>query len=254
MRRVVETSLPNVPSEKLRPSAEPPHSAGDSFPPNCHPIEIHVAELRQLFNAIDPSPFRQKDLDPDAEDFIVGWAREIPSDAPLALVVYLDRPAGVPEEPAILRDAVREFFSQRALASQRRLRQLFRRGRTSLVIGVSFLAISLVLGDVLARLLQGRLGDIVRESLLVAGWVAMWRPMEVFLYDWWPIRADARLAARLSAMPVRISYKPDASSEAWRWDWPALPPAVKPIAAVDRRGPHTVANGTEQAKPAGERT
>jgi hypothetical protein len=79
-------------------------------------------------------------LDPNAEEFIVGWASEIPTDAPLALVVHLDRPAGLPAEPAILRDAIREFFGQRAQASRRRLRQLFRRGRTRLAIGISFLA------------------------------------------------------------------------------------------------------------------
>jgi hypothetical protein len=86
---------------------------------------------------MDPSPFRQRDLDPDAEDFIVGWARELPPNVALALVVHLDRPAGLPEEPGILRDAIREFFSQRALASRRRLRELFRRERTSLAIAVN---------------------------------------------------------------------------------------------------------------------
>jgi hypothetical protein len=207
------------------------HSAGDPIPPRCEVIEVRVAELRQLFNAIDPSPFHEKDLDPNAEDFIVGWASEVPADAPLALVVHLDRPAGLPEEPALLRDAIREFFSQRAQASRRRLRQLFRRGRTSLAIGVTFLAVSLLLGDIIAHVLgERRLGGLLRESLLIGGWVAMWRPIEVFLYDWWPIRAEARLADRLSAMPVRISYKTDASSEAWRRDWPVAPRPTKPAA------------------------
>ena len=199
-----------------------PGSAGDPIPPNCHPIEVHVAELKQLFNAMDAAPFRQRDLDPDAEDFIVGWAREIPADAPLALVVHLDRPAGLSEEPVMLRDAIREFFSQRAVVSRRRLRELFRRGRTSLAIGVTFLAVSFLVGDLVARLLgERRVGGIIRESLLIGGWVAMWRPLEVFLYDWWPIRADARLADRLSAMPVRISYRARAKGDAWRSDWPA---------------------------------
>jgi hypothetical protein len=35
---------------------------------------------------------------------------------PLVLVVGLDRPAGLPDEAAILRDAVHEFFHQRAHA------------------------------------------------------------------------------------------------------------------------------------------
>lgn len=86
-------------------STEQRPSAGDPIPRDCEVIEIHVTELLQLFNAIDPSPFRERDLDPAAEDFIVGWAREAARDARLALVVYLDRPAGLPEEAAILRDA-----------------------------------------------------------------------------------------------------------------------------------------------------
>jgi hypothetical protein len=223
------------------------NSAGDPIPPNCQLIEVHVAELNQLFNAIDPAPFRQRDLDPDAEDFIVGWAREIPADVPIGLVVHLDRPAGLPEESAILRDAIRDFFSQRAEASRRRLRQLFRQGRISLLIGITFLAVSLLLGDFVARLLAARrVGEIMRESLVIGGWVAMWRPMEVFLYDWWPIRAEARLADRLSAMPVRISYKTDANSDAWRRDWPAAPPPVKPLASAKRRSP---AGETPQRTP-----
>jgi hypothetical protein len=199
-------------------------SAGDPIPGNCKVIEVHVTELRQLFNAIDPSPFREKDLDPNAEEFIVSWAKDLPREALLALVVYLDRPAGLPEEPAILRDAVQAFFSHRAEAFRQKLRQLFRRGRTSLVIGVSFLAASLLLGNFLQKALHGSaLADLLRESLLIGGWVAMWRPLEIFLYDWWPIRAEAELADRLSKMPVRIAYTRDQSSEAWRWDWPAVP-------------------------------
>jgi hypothetical protein len=57
-------------------------SAGDPIPPKCSVIEVHVGELKQLFNAIDPSPFRDKDLDPKAEEFIVGWAKELPSLTP----------------------------------------------------------------------------------------------------------------------------------------------------------------------------
>jgi hypothetical protein len=113
---------------------------------------------------------------------------------------------------------------------------LFRQGRTSVAVGITFLAGSLLLGDFVARMLaERRVSEILRESLVIGGWVAMWRPMEVFLYDWWPICADARLADRLSAMPVRISYKPDATSDAWRRDWPAATPPVKPTATAKER-------------------
>jgi len=204
------------------------HAAGDPIPANCEVIEVHVAELKQLFNAIDPSPFREKDLDPNAEEFIVNWARDVSRDAQLALLVYLDRPAGLPEEPAVLRAAIREFFSHRRNSSQQRLSQLFRVGRTSLLIGIAFLGVSIGVGDFIANAMIGqRIGEILRESLLIGGWVAMWRPLEIFLYDWWPIRAEGRLFGRLAAMPVRIAYTKDTASEAWRWDWPAVPAAER---------------------------
>jgi hypothetical protein len=200
-------------------------SAGDPIPSKCSVIEVHVSELRQLFNAIDPSPFRDKDLDPKAEEFIVGWAKDLPRDATLALVIDLDREAGLPDEAMVLRDAIHEFFSQRANAYRRRLRELFRAGRTSLAIGLVALASAIALGDFLAALMKGsRIGEIARESLTIGGWVSMWRPLEIFLYDWWPIRNEALLSDRLAAMPVRIRYLNATSPDAWKGDWPAVPP------------------------------
>jgi hypothetical protein len=168
-------------------------------------IEVRVAELGRLFNAIDPSPFYDKDLDANAEEFIVGWALEVPRDAPLALLVHLEGAPARPDDLSVLRPAVQSFFDRRAQGARRRLRVLFRVGRTSLLIGLAFLAASVALGDLLAVWLAGtQLGELGRQSLLIGGWVAMWRPLEIFLYDWWPIRAEARLFDRLAAMPVSI--------------------------------------------------
>ena len=180
-------------------------AAGDEIPPGCQQIEVRIAELRQLFNAIDPSPFRERDLDPKAEEFIVEWARDLRWDAPWALVVHLERAAGRGDEATILREAIHEYFNQRADASNRRLREVFHRGRISLVIALAFLAATIAAGDAIAKYLgDGRLSEIIREGFLIGGWVAMWRPLEVFLYDWWPIRAEERLLRRLSTIPVRI--------------------------------------------------
>ena len=210
-------------------SSTSPPSAGDPLPAHCVLIEVHVSELKQLFNAIDPSPFRERDLDPDAEEFITDWAREASPSATLGLAVYLDRPAGLPDEPAELREAIHEFFRHRAELSRRRLRELFRRGRTSLLIGLCALGVSLAAGDLAERFVTSHIAEILKEGLLIGGWVAMWRPIEIFLYDWWPIRAEAALADRLSLMPVRISYKQEGSADAWKFDWPATSPAGRPV-------------------------
>ena len=144
----------------------------EPIPDGCRVIEVRVAELRQLFHSNDPSPFRERDLDPAAERFIVDWSRELPAKAPLALVVHLERGAGRTDEVSILRDAIREFFGQREMAAWRTLRELFRRGRISLAIALAFLTSSILIGDWVAGLsAESRLVQVFREGLLMAaGW------------------------------------------------------------------------------------
>ena len=158
-----------------------------------------------MLNAIDPSPFRQRDLSPEAEAFIVGWAETAPRQAKLSLLVHADRRLKGDDE-SVLADAVHEYFAHRAVETRRRLARMFSIGRKSLLIGIVFLALVFFLGQAIETAFgSGRLTDFLTESLLIGGWVVMWRPLEIFLYDWWPVRAEARLFERLGRMPVHLT-------------------------------------------------
>lgn len=179
--------------------------ATEGFPPNCALIEVHVSDLKELFNSLDPTPFHKRDLDPNAEEFIVAWAREIDKQQPLGLLVHVDRQASSPDASEIVHTAVRDHFKRRAEMTRQNLRRLFRLGRSSLVIGLAFLAACVITADVVEPMLRAtRFATVIREGLVIGGWVAMWRPLEIFLYEWWPIRNEARLFDRLSAMRVRV--------------------------------------------------
>jgi hypothetical protein len=85
---------------------------------------------------------------------------------------------GLPNEAAELREAIHEFFRHRAELSRHRLRARFRRGRTSLVIGLSALGLSLAAGNLVGALVSTHFAALLKEGLLIGGWVAMWRPIE----------------------------------------------------------------------------
>jgi len=75
-----------------------------------------------------------------------------------------------------------------------------------LLIGLSFLSLSIGLGEASNHWLSSAsLAQVLHQSVLIGGWVAMWRPMEIFLYDWWPLAAQIRLLKRLAAMQVKIA-------------------------------------------------
>jgi hypothetical protein len=183
-------------------------SSGDENPAGRSLIEVHVADVEQLFNHIDPSPFHDRDLDRNVEEFIVGWSTDFPADAPLALVVHVDEPTDLAREADAVRKAIKQYFATRARSTRRRLRVLLQRGRVSLMIGLGFLILSLGTSEILQTWLNpGGILSVLRESVLIGGWVAMWRPLEIFLYDWWPIRGEARLFDRLAAMPVSVNAR-----------------------------------------------
>jgi len=125
------------------------------------------------------------------------------------LVVHLQNPHIGSDAQPIIEQAVHNYFTYRADLSRRELRQLFRTGRISLAIGVSFLTICLSAANMVASLRMPGWG-IMRESLTIAGWVAMWHPMELYLYGWWPLRRAGRIYSKLSRVPVEIHLSENA--------------------------------------------
>ena len=168
-------------------------------------IAIRVRTVMQLFNSLDPSPFRERDLDPHTEEFVVGWARELPHAAPFSIVVELPAEEAAKPEAAGIGEAFANYFRHRAEATDRDLRELFRVGWRSLAIGLVVLVACLVSSQVVAKLIRNDVvARVLEESLIIVGWVANWRPLEIYLYDWWPIRRRIQLYRRIAAAPVRV--------------------------------------------------
>jgi hypothetical protein len=168
-------------------------------------IAIRVHTISQLFNSLDPSPFREKDLDSDAEEFLVGWVRELPHAAPFTIIVQLPPEEVARPEAARIGEAFGNYFRHRADVAVRELRELFRVGRRSLAIGALVLVICLISSQLVATLIGNPMvARVLEESLIIVGWVANWRPIEIYLYDWWPIRGRIGLFRRIAAAPVQV--------------------------------------------------
>ena len=162
-------------------------------------IEVRVRDVAQLFNSLDPSPFRERDLDTDAEDFIVSWARELPQHDKLQIVIHLPDDQVRQAEEQRLGVAITNYFEGRAVRSQQDINELLRGGRRHLWVGVTVLTACLVASQMLGNLgLAQPLARIMEESLIIVGWVANWKPIDIFLYAWWPIKRRIKLYRRLS--------------------------------------------------------
>ena len=169
------------------------------------PIQVRVQNIGQIFHTLDPLPFRERDLDAGVEEYIVGWAGEIAGQRPISIIVHLTPEEAQRSEAQHIEEAIRNYFTYRSEVLGWDLRELFRTGRASLAIGISVLAACIVVGKLASGILgTGYLGRFFEEGLIILGWVANWRPVEIFLYDWWPIVRRRRLYRRLALVKVQI--------------------------------------------------
>ena len=174
-----------------------------SVPPQTQLIEVKLQTLNQLFNSMDPSPFHERDLDHDAEQFIVSWTQEHHIRTPLQLVIHLGQKPDDPNPAHLVSESIHHYFAYKAELNRHEFRQLMREGWISLLIGLCFLGACVTAAQAFAPHF-GRWSALFQEGFTIIGWVAMWRPLEIYLYRWWPLRRLGRICHKLSAIPVAV--------------------------------------------------
>lgn len=170
-------------------------------------IDIRLKTAHQLFDGRDPAPFRERDLDEDAVEYIVGAFEELHAKAEVKIVLWIAEPA--PDLPSeTLQQAVQTFFGYEIARLQRRTRQHLRTGQVALGIGLAILTVFLTLAEFTRLLPDGTMRQILREGLVIIGWVAMWRPLDVLLYDWLPLSRERKLFERIAATEIEVTPAP----------------------------------------------
>lgn len=169
-------------------------------------IELQVEKIGQLFDTLDPTPFRERDLDREAEEYIVGWARELPRKTTIRIIIHMPVSEVTKEQTQLLGQAVNRYFGYRADMLTTELKEVLRVGRYSLCIGLVVLTACVISARLIAQLSSsGEFTALLREGLIILGWVANWRPIEIILYDRWPIIRRRNLYRRLAGAEITVS-------------------------------------------------
>ncbi len=176
-------------------------------------IQIAVKSSRQLFNESDPAPFRERDLDDDFVTYVVNSVQEFPLATKMKLEVIvsgenhdaIQQPAIDPETVC---QAIQTFFEYEAKMSDAKIRTRLRTARFFLMVGFAVLFVCLGTAQFIAALgYRSPVANIIREGFIISGWVAMWRPIELLLYGWWPIREQRRYFEKISKLDIKMTLR-----------------------------------------------
>jgi hypothetical protein len=168
-------------------------------------IEMKLSSVSQLFNSFDPAPFHEKELDSNAEDYIVEAVNDFPLKTRFRIVIYLPDGDKDKKQALDIPKAVKGHFEYKALMQGRKFRQRLVYGEFTLVVGLSFLAVA-TLASLAIDSYSGSypVAHLIANALNITGWVAMWEPVTVFLFQLWPIRKQRKVYEKISRMEIDL--------------------------------------------------
>jgi hypothetical protein len=167
-------------------------------------IDLRLRTLDELFNSLDPSPLVERDIDDAIEDYMTDFVQDAPHDAPLVLVLHLPAAALARLDAGVVEESVVNYFSFLSDRQNRQLHLFMRESRRDALVGLIFLIACIAGSQAFRAFVPGVAGDLVSEGLIIIGWVANWRPVSAFLYDWRPAREKARIYARLASLSLQL--------------------------------------------------
>lgn len=175
-------------------------------------IEIELAEAGRMFSLLGASPFQ-----PDY-DCITGIERLVEEVARLpdlgasgATVVLRIPPSETATGADEMRLAIGRYARSHAEDDLRLADAKGREGIQTLRLSMTVVVAVILLVAAIDRIdgLSPFLRSLLSSALVITGWVAVWRPLDLLLYEPWILRRQARILRAIEAMPVVIEPRGD---------------------------------------------
>jgi len=166
-------------------------------------IILKPEDVDQMLIAPHNLFYGKRRLSPDAEEFLIEEAEGHPYRTTIYLKMYL--PPGTLNRSQEIETAIHQHFAYRKNKSLKQLSRTLQLGWRGLLIAIVFLSllVSLTL-IVIRRMPEGGLSVIFREILIILGWVALWRPTDLLLYEWRQFKRDANLFEKFEQCKIEF--------------------------------------------------
>lgn len=165
-------------------------------------ITLRLVTINELL--VSPnSVFRKRTLKSDAEEFIVEEAEAFPRKSAIIVKVHLAFTEVKYKD--IIGPAIHAHFHYRREQLQKKFKRVLQYGWRILFIALGLLAVIFTVTEIALHLrADNRVVLFIRESFIILGWVALWRPLELLLYDLYPIKVKINLCYRLEQSNVEV--------------------------------------------------
>ncbi len=173
-------------------------------------VDVKVQRIDQLLDNRDPAPFRERDLDPGVAAYLLDATEDLASRPAFSIVFWLEQPTSGGE----IEQAFRAHFQDEMVRLRRKRHRDRRTGTVMLVPAVALVLLLVALAQLIGASVPGSVGAGLKEGLVISSWVVLWRPFEILIYGWIPLRQERALVERLlgAQISIRAGRPPSAST------------------------------------------
>ncbi len=170
------------------------------------PVVVVLERVEDLFTAASFAPLQGRFEPRSGMEQVLDQVavRRLRPAEPLHLQLTLRQPPEVTDDA--IRTALRGYCEAVIIDRQLDLQRIRRNGRNALLLGLGFLAACMALSTAAsaATILPEFIRRLFGEGLVIAGWVGLWRPIEVMLFDTRPPEHDIRLHRAIAAAEIEV--------------------------------------------------
>lgn len=183
-------------------------------------VDLCLSDVHNMFQTPEVDPFQDENIEASGIDQLIDTMNARPNGLkPIsAIAIHLPPSTISPELPARMKAAIGNYCNAQIRLAAQKKREIWLEGRKALRIGLIFWAICLALSLVFEELIfkGNAFGRLFGEGFIIAGWVGLWRPAELLLYDWRPYSREIRRYEEIKRMAVSIiprkrAAQPDAA-------------------------------------------
>lgn len=172
-------------------------------------VRLDLVDPRELFHSPEIDPMRGQPHADSGIERILNCIRPQPS-RPVRATLRLPAAARTPDLEARMRLGLQQYCELRIGQIANDIASLRQEGLATLWRGVLFLALCMLGSQLLGepKFLPGILARFLDEGLIIAGWVALWYPLDALLYQHWPLKRERRLYEHLRGMDLKLEFAP----------------------------------------------
>jgi hypothetical protein len=176
--------------------------------PTIHHLRLELGSLSELFAEPGFDPLSGRSEEVPGIERLANQLRPLPR-APVTTRIALPASERAPDLEQRCRGALRAVLDGRIERNRNDARSLRKEGYATLWRGLVFLALCLLGSRVMSEvtLLPGFIERFIDEGLVIAGWVALWYPLDVLLYQRWPLARERRLYESLRDMRLEFEFR-----------------------------------------------